>query len=48
MQDFIGNLSRRTLFKLSAIAGAVASVGSSATSAFAARTNAKGKGKMTY
>jgi multiple sugar transport system substrate-binding protein len=48
MQDFIGNLSRRTLFKISAIAGAVASVGSSATSAFAARTNAKGKGKMTY
>jgi hypothetical protein len=27
MQDFIGNLSRRTLFKISAIAGAVASVG---------------------
>ena len=48
MQDFIGNLSRRTLLKLSAIAGAVASVGSSTTSAFAARTNAKGKGKMTY
>jgi multiple sugar transport system substrate-binding protein len=48
MQDFIGNLSRRALFKISAVAGAVASVGSSATSAFAARTNAKGKGKMTY
>ena len=48
MQDFIGNLSRRTLFKISAIAGAVASVGSSATSAFAARTNKKGTGKMTY
>ncbi|MEN9380445.1 MAG: hypothetical protein RIR99_279, partial [Actinomycetota bacterium] len=48
MQDFIGNLSRRTLFKISAIAGAVASMSSSATSAFAARTNAKGKGKMTY
>jgi multiple sugar transport system substrate-binding protein len=48
MQDFIGNLSRRTLFKISAIAGAVASVGSSTTSAFAARVNKKGTGKMTY
>jgi multiple sugar transport system substrate-binding protein len=48
MQDFIGNLSRRTLFKISAMAGAVAAAGSSTTSAFAARVNKKGTGKMTY
>ena len=33
---------------MSAIAGAIASVGSSSTSAFAARVNKKGTGKMTY
>jgi multiple sugar transport system substrate-binding protein len=48
MQDFIGNLSRRTLFKISAMAGAVAAASSSTTSAFAARVNKKGSGKMTY
>jgi multiple sugar transport system substrate-binding protein len=48
MSDFIGNLSRRALFKISAVAGAVASVGSPVTSAFAARTNPAGKGKMIY
>jgi multiple sugar transport system substrate-binding protein len=48
MQDFIGNLSRRTLFKISAMAGAVAAAGSSTTSAFASRVNKKGIGKMTY
>lgn len=48
MQDFIGNLSRRTLFKISGAVGAAASLGTSTTSAFAARVNPKGKGKMIY
>jgi hypothetical protein len=39
MQDFIGNLSRRTLFKISAIAGAVASVGSSKSVQLLAKYN---------
>ena len=48
MQEFIGNISRRTLIKVSAVAGTVASLGTSATSAFAARVNPKGAGKLTY
>ncbi len=48
MQNFIGNLSRRTLFKFSAVAGTLATLGTSASSAFAARVNKKGTGKMTY
>jgi multiple sugar transport system substrate-binding protein len=48
MQNFIGNLSRRTLFKFSAVAGTLATLGTSTSSAFAARVNKKGTGKMTY
>lgn len=48
MQNFIGNLSRRTLFKFSAVAGTLATLGTSASTAFAARVNPKGVGKFTY
>jgi multiple sugar transport system substrate-binding protein len=48
MQNFIGNLSRRTLFKFSAVAGTLATLGTSASTAFAARVNPKGAGKFTY
>jgi multiple sugar transport system substrate-binding protein len=48
MKDPLGNLSRRALFKIGTAAGAVALMGSSATSAFAARLNPKGKGKISY
>ena len=48
MKDPLGNLSRRALFKIGTAAGAVALMGSSATSAFAARLNPKGKGKVFH
>ncbi len=50
MQDFIGSLSRRAFLKLGAVAGAVAAVGSSTATSFAAvvKKNPKGSGRVSY
>ncbi len=50
MQDFMGNFSRRAFLKLGAVVGAVAAVGSSTATSFAAvvKKNPKGSGKISY